>query len=287
MCKDICIGHTYNGLTVERYLGVINKRSLWEVRCHCGELKSPMRKDNILKSKGKCVCRKTEEGYFDLTGQKFNKLEVISLDKIDNKRSYWNVRCDCGRVYSTRGDVLKKNKDGCGRHIRPHVYNGDGTVTVDVSTSTHKNVHTLVDEEDFYEYMRDTGWWALKHPESSDYYVQGFYKGKQCCIHQLISGSYFIEDGVTDHISGNTLDNRKCNLRITDMQGNAKNRRVPRNNSSGYQGISELANGKFRTYVTVDGIQKFLGTYENIEDAIEARKHGLNIYDFHENHDRY
>lgn len=284
--EDIKIGSNYNGLVVEKYIGVENKRHLWQVRCSCGELKAPMRKDSILKSKGKCICSKTPEGYLDLTGKVFNKLSVKSLAYIKKQHSHWNVVCQCGREYVARRDSLQINIDGCGRHIRPHNHNEDGTTTVDISTDRHPEVFTVVDTEDFYTYMQDAGWWALRYQEDGDIYVQGIYAKQQWCVHQLISGSNLIEGAVTDHINGKTLDNRRSNLRVTDIKGNSKNRRVASNNTSGYQGISELPNGKYRAYVTSDGVQISLGTYENIGDAKEARKEGLVLYDFHENHDR-
>ena len=46
-------------------------------------------------------------GIVDLTGKRFGKLQVIGLDRVVNKRSYWKVRCDCGKEKSVRGDTLK------------------------------------------------------------------------------------------------------------------------------------------------------------------------------------
>lgn len=286
MSKKIIIGGNYNGLIVEEYLGVINGRGLWKVRCPCGEIKSPMRSDNILKSKAKCMCSMTKEGYLDLTGKTFNKLKVVSLSEIKERHSFWNVICVCGREYVSRRDSLQINVDGCGRHIRPHVHNPDGTTTVDISTDKHKNVYTLVDTDDFEKFMTQSGWWAITYKEGRDIYAQGTYNGVQYGLQQLISGSYLNKGSIADHISGDTLDNRSCNLRCTDHKGNAKNRRVPSNNTSGYQGISMLPNGKYRAYVTVDGLQIGLGTYDEINLAIAARKCGTQRYGFHKNHDR-
>lgn len=286
LARKIVVGGNYNGLVVEEDLGVVGKRRLWKVRCPCGKIKPPMRGDSILKSKGKCMCSMTKEGYLDLSGKVFNKLEVLSLSEIKDNHSFWNVLCECGREYISRRDSLQRNVDGCGRHIRPHVHNGNGTTTVDVSTDKHPEVYTLVNTEDFYKYMTQAGWWAITYKEGGDTYVQGSYQGVQCSIHQLITGSNLKKGGVTDHINGNTLDNRRHNLRATDIQGNSKNRRVPSNNTSGYQGISSLPNGKYRAYITVDGVQIGLGTHTDLSSAISARKEALQKYGFHKNHDR-
>lgn len=286
MAEKIIIGRTYNGLIVEEDLGVVNKRRLWKVRCPCGEIKTPMRSDSILKSKGKCMCSMTRDGYLDLTGKTFNKLEVLSLSEIKGRHSFWNVVCVCGREYVSRRDSLQRNIDGCGRHIRPHIHNPDGTTTVDISTDKHKDVYTVVDTEDFERFMTQSGWWAITYKEGKDIYAQGIYNGVQYGLQQLITGSYLNKGRIADHISGDTLDNRRCNLRSTDSRGNSKNRRVPSNNTSGYQGISLLSNGKYRAYVTVEGVQIGLGTHTELDSAIAARKAGTKKYGFHKNHDR-
>lgn len=46
---------------------------------------------------------------------------------------------------------------------------------------------------------------------------------------------------------------------------------IQSNNSTGYTGIS-MRNGKYRAYINFKKKQYHLGTYENIDDAIEARK---------------
>ena len=53
------------------------------------------------------------------------------------------------------------------------------------------------------------------------------------CVHH---GSWPTKE--IDHINGNRQDNRICNLREVDRYENAKNTKTPKNNTSGFIGVS-------------------------------------------------
>ena len=55
------------------------------------------------------------KGLNDLTGRRFGKLTVISLDRKDNKNYFWMCACDCGKKSVVRGRNLKSGKTrSCG-----------------------------------------------------------------------------------------------------------------------------------------------------------------------------
>ena len=84
-------------------------------------------------------------------------------------------------------------------------------------------------------------------------------------LHRIILDAK--ENEVVDHINGNTFDNRKQNLRITDNTNNCRNNKC--------LGVSYRKDRKkWRAYITVNKRQITLGMYETREEALEARKNG-------------
>jgi len=80
-----------------------------------------------------------------------------------------------------------------------------------------------------------------------------------------------------DHKDGNTINNRKYNLRITNRLGNMRNRKLHENNKSGKAGVIEYGN-RWMAYIKLNGIQKNLGYYDYFSDAVIARENAENEY---------
>ena len=91
------------------------------------------------------------------------------------------------------------------------------------------------------------------------------------------------DDMVVDHINGNKLDNRKSNLRICTIQQNSWNHKKSDRNTSGTTGITWHAKQKkwlAQIMITENNKRKniHLGYYEDINDAIQARKDAEDRY---------
>jgi hypothetical protein len=82
-----------------------------------------------------------------------------------------------------------------------------------------------------------------------------------------------------DHINGNRADNRAENLRAACSSVNGKNRRTPRNNKSGYAGITWHRGAWQVMCGTV-----YIGRFKALSDAISARKSALSAAGYHPNH---
>lgn len=147
-------------------------------------------------------------------------------------------------------------------------------VELDVSTKNHPGFKCKVDVDDLPRLngMR----WAVTLMGERGYklpYVRTRIGGKRDAryirLHRLIMNA---PDGVeVDHINGDTLDNRKSNLRLATRLEQSRNTGMRRNNTTGYKGVSLIkSSGLYRAYIVVDRRQIHLGVYEDPALASEA-----------------
>lgn len=88
-----------------------------------------------------------------------------------------------------------------------------------------------------------------------------------------------------DHINGIKNDNRIINLREVDCLENNKNKRLGKNNTSGYFGITwNKTARKWRGFIKINGKNKHLGYFTDKKEAIKTRKMAESKYGYHENH---
>jgi len=73
---------------------------------------------------------------------------------------------------------------------------------------------------------------------------------------------------IVDHINGNTLDNRKINLRICEHCQNLMNRCASRRNKTGYKGVVfDKKSHKYIARIGYRGKSYYLGVFYSAEDA--------------------
>lgn len=89
-----------------------------------------------------------------------------------------------------------------------------------------------------------------------------------------------------DHINGNPSDNSIKNLRDVPPSVNAKNKRLSDKSGTGFPGVYLHQSGKFRVKGMVNNSQKHIGYFENLDDAVIARKVFEANNGFHANHGR-
>lgn len=97
--------------------------------------------------------------------------------------------------------------------------------------------------------------------------------GKRVYMHRQILGEPV---GIVDHLDGNGLNNQRSNLRVGSHSENQRNRRGAQcNSASGIRGIYwHKQRGKWAATLRHHRKTISLGLFNQIEDAIRARKEG-------------
>ena len=86
---------------------------------------------------------------------------------------------------------------------------------------------------------------------------------------------------VVDHINGNSLDNRKINLRIVSSSDNSKNKGVYLKNKIGIKGVHKHKNGSWIAQIQLDSTKIYLGSFKTPEEACETYKYASLFFHGH------
>lgn len=124
------------------------------------------------------------------------------------------------------------------------------------------------------------------YPHSQGYLTVSI-GGKEYLAHRVI---WFMKTGCwpdqVDHEDHVRSNNRWKNLREVLGRDNQKNMSLKSSNYSGVTGVRILPSGKFNAHIMVNRKQISLGSYIQLEDAVQARKAAEHKYGFHTNHGR-
>jgi hypothetical protein len=136
----------------------------------------------------------------------------------------------------------------------------DGHLWVQIQLT--KGKCALIDAEDIS--LADVGAWYF----SGNGYAARTAGRKHIFLHHLVCpcGAGMMPD----HINGDKLDNRRCNLRVVTKAQNGWNVKLSRRNSSGHKGV-KFHRGKWVASIFCDGVFYHLGRHERKEDAVAAR----------------
>lgn len=126
--------------------------------------------------------------------------------------------------------------------------------------------HAIVDAAD-YEWLAQWKWSADKARDT--YYARTRINGHHMRLHRLLLGDP--KSMQIDHINGNPLDNRRCNLRICLNKENSRNCKKRGNRSSKYKGVSWWKrNSCWRVQITVDYVNYHIGYFPTEITAAKA-----------------
>lgn len=233
---------------------------IWRCTCDCG---GEICLDTRCLQRGKvtdCGCvsplRPTQK---DLTGQRFGRL--VCLEPTDQRGpgggTVWRCRCDCGaECLAVSTQLLHGHKKSCG---------------------------------------------CISHPPLKDFVGRRFgmltvlsYAGKRSGMHQwrcrcdcgaeTVVGQSLLQSGRTKSCGCLKKEQIRENLRLVDGTSvtilEATKGRLLASNTSGCNGVyRNRRTNKWITQITFKGKTYYLGSYDRLEDAAEARRRGEELYD--------
>lgn len=140
----------------------------------------------------------------------------------------------------------------------------------------------IVDDED-YQSLSNYSWHTTGSKKHRTKYASRSWRqgGKyhHLAMHRHILGLTENDSIIVDHINGNGLDNRRNNLRISDVILNQYNSRLRVDNTSGYKGVVfHKASGTWNAKIKVKGKRICLGYYKNPLDAALAYDKAAILY---------
>lgn len=131
-----------------------------------------------------------------------------------------------------------------------------------------KGFFAIVDDEDF-DQVNQFKWRAFDLPNRTTVYacreVTVRRKRSFILMHRFIMGFHHKE---IDHKDGDGLNNMRGNLRPCIHLNNGSNRKLGRNNTSGFKGVSfHKGIGKWQAVVKVNFKPKYLGVFDSPKEA--------------------
>lgn len=130
----------------------------------------------------------------------------------------------------------------------------------------------LIDWDDFIEYGH-LPWHATRGRVVcmlSEQAADGVKRWRVVSLPRLIVG---LEPGnalEADHINGDPRDNRRINLRVGTHEENMWNRRMHKNNTSGFKGVGQIGPDRWVAGVMAGGRFHYLGVFGSPEKAHQA-----------------
>ncbi|MDE5772152.1 MAG: HNH endonuclease [Ruminococcus sp.] len=194
----------------------------------------------------------------DLSGQKFGKLIVIhKITSVNKKNAMWKCQCDCGNFTEVSTCHLKSGHTKSCRHCQKFIIEDDH-----VKCLLDKGRFFIFDISDL-ELVKKYKWSINNYGYARTWSSQTGY----VTLHRLLMG--YPENIMVDHINGNRLDNRRCNLRLATAIENSWNS-ANRTNCNGYKGVTRHQSGKYNARITVNKVTISLGYYTTPFDAAVA-----------------
>lgn len=131
--------------------------------------------------------------------------------------------------------------------------------------TTRSGFEIKVDEADYDELLRRD--WRIYETRSGYRYAVTWVDGIRQYMHRMLCEA---KGRFVDHINGDTLDNRRSNLRPATPAQNAQNTHCEPKSNTGKRFIHRNKRGRYVARVIRDGTAHYLGCFVSIEAAESA-----------------
>lgn len=232
----------------------------------------------------------------DFTGQIFNKREIVRnyCVKQDWERigkpvpndisKYRLSKClNCGSIIPVLiKNVIERPPKKCcfcsnirntSKSVLSTTNNWAKYDTYSVVNVTYKDsvIQAYISIEDYDEVSRRI--WRISKKKNKYYLVSGSVANNNVIyMHRFIMRGQEIPDGYEiDHIDGNSLNNRRDNLRIVTRLQNIQNMSERIDNQLGIRGIAPDGHGKYEVDFAFNKRRYYFKPWDNLEDAVFCR----------------
>lgn len=257
----IQVGYSIGNLTVVRSTQERKGRyTVWACRCVCG---NEILLDTRYLQRGTvtdCGCiTKLKPGQRDVSGQRFGRLVCLAptQERGHGGDTVWHCRCDCGNECDAPLKQLTsgyKKSCGCLGHppLKDYVGRQFGRLTVVEYAGKRSGMHR--------------------------------WKCRCECGQETVVGQTLLQSGKTKSCGCLQAEVYAENLKLCEGTSvtllEASKRRRISSNTSGYTGVYlDKRTGKWVAQITFKGKTYRLGAFEEIQDAVAARKRGEEMHD--------
>ena len=206
----------------------------------------------------------------DLTNKQLGYLTVLKVSSSDKRGRAWLCKCVCGKeiiLWECRlvGSPNRPPNKSCGCKKR----------TKNNITVRHKDLYHV-----WYNMVN-----RCTNPNDSNYHKYGA-KGISVCEEWVNDFETFIswslQNGYEKGLTLDRTDGNKgyspYNCRWVTYYVQEQNKDISNRNTTGHVGVTFTEGRGYRSYISRNGKRKNLGSFNNLEDAIKARKIAEDYY---------
>ncbi len=255
--------------------------TVWRCRCDCG---GEILLDTRYLQRATvtdCGCgSKVRPGQRDLTGLRFGKL--VCVEPTDQRGPsggvVWRCHCDCGNdclAVSTQLTSGYKKSCGCGR--KP--YGSQSTLKRKQGKNGASHGRNVAGE---YVGCRFGRLVVTAYDGKHD--RQHYWRCICDCGKETVVSQTNLQSGHTRSCGCLRQESYRNNLKLIDGTSvtmiESRKKKPIKSNTSGYNGVYwNRKNGTWSAQITFKGKTYYLGTYQTIQEAVQARKIGEEMYD--------